>query len=76
MPISNCNAAMNEFHNILKTTPSEDAVYKLMRSASAKDRTTAMMALCSLLMIEHARRYHAERRLEELERELEKERAS
>ena len=69
MPISNLNAAMNEFHNILKTTPSEDAVYKLMRSASAKDRTTAMMALCSLLMIEHARRYHAEARLEELERE-------
>lgn len=66
------NAVMNDFHSILKSTPAEDTVTKLMRHASAQDHTTAMLALCSLLMIENARRSHAEARVQELKEEIEK----
>lgn len=72
MSPSPMNALMNDFSSILKNTPSEDTVNRLVRHASVQDRTTSMMALCSLLMIENARRFHAEARYEELRLELER----
>ena len=72
MTLSLMNALMNDFLSILKNTPSEDTVNRLIRHASAHDRTTAMLALCSLLMIENARRFHAEARYDELKKQVEK----
>lgn len=72
MPPCPMNALMNDFSSILRNTPAEDTVNRLVRHASAQDRTTAMLALCSLLMIENARRFHAEARYEELLAETKK----
>lgn len=72
MTLQPFNAVMDDFYNILKSTPAEDTVTKLMRNAAAHDHTTSMLALCSLLMIENARRSHAEMRCMELKSELEK----
>lgn len=59
----NLNRVMDEFYEIVNNTPVEDAVTRLMRCAGTYGNAPALEALTRLLVMETARRRHAEARM-------------
>lgn len=59
----NINRLMDEFHEIVNTVPAEDAVTRLVRHAATAGNVAAIESFARLLVIESARRRHAEAKL-------------
>lgn len=60
---SNLHAMMDKFYDIVNVSPAQDAAEKMLRHAGTAENMVAMEALARLLVVESARRKHAEARL-------------